>query len=255
MRKFVLGDIHGAYRALQQCLDRSSFDRENDVLIQLGDVADGFDEVYECVEELLKIRNLVAIKGNHDEWLNEFCVTGYHEQHWSQGGRGTVSSYLKHADKKPDFITSKFFGFSANITPADIPESHTNFLRSQLLYHVDDDGNCYVHAGFNRFQDFYQQREQTYYWDRSLFIDAMEYEQLKRKLPDITFEIATAFKKIYIGHTNTIVWKTDQPLHAANIINMDTGAGWGGRLSIMEVGTDKLWQSDLVTELYGYRGR
>lgn len=250
-----MGDIHGAYRALQQCLERSSFDHENDMLIQLGDVTDGFDEVYECVEELLKIKKLIAIKGNHDEWFNEFCSTGYHEQHWSQGGRGTVNSYLKHADKKPNFIASKFFGFSANIDPADIPAFHAEFFRNQRLYFVDDENNCFVHGGFNRYQDFYQQREETYYWDRSLFIDAMEYEQLRKKLPDITFETATPFKNIFIGHTNTIIWKTDQPLHAANVINMDTGAGWGGRLSIMEVGTDNLWQSDTVTELYGYRGR
>src|SRR6476660_8691883 len=119
MRKFVIGEIYGAYRALMQCFERASFDYDNDVLIQLGDVADGFDEVYESVEELLKVKHLIAIKGNHDEWLNRFCETGYHEQHWSQGGRGTVSSYAKLSGKKPNMIASKFFGFSANIEPAD----------------------------------------------------------------------------------------------------------------------------------------
>ena len=134
MRKFVMGDIHGAHRALLQCLERASFDYANDLLIQLGDVSDGFDEVYECVEELLKIRNLIAIKGNHDEWLNQFCKTGYHEQHWSQGGKGTVSSYSKFSGKKPNFIASKFFGFTANIEPSDIPETHKTFFRDQVLY-------------------------------------------------------------------------------------------------------------------------
>lgn len=33
-----MGDIHGAYKALQQCLERSKFNYENDKLIQLGDV-------------------------------------------------------------------------------------------------------------------------------------------------------------------------------------------------------------------------
>ena len=255
MRKFVMGDIHGAFKALQQCLDRASFDYTNDLLIQLGDVADGFDEVYECVEELLKVKNLVAIKGNHDEWFNQFCKTGYHEQHWSQGGKGTVNSYLKYNNKKPNFISSKFFGFSVNIVKEDIPESHKDFFDKQVLYHIDDDNNCFVHAGFNRYQSFYEQREETYYWDRSLFIDAVEYEQLKVKMPDIEFEIATPFKRIYIGHTSTAIWKVDQPITAANVINMDTGAGWGGRLSMLEIGTDEVFQSDTVTELSGYRGR
>jgi serine/threonine protein phosphatase 1 len=76
MRTFVMGDIHGAYKALLQCLERVSFDKDKDSLIQLGDVADGFEQVYDCVEELLKIRNLVAMKGNHDEWLNQFYRAG-----------------------------------------------------------------------------------------------------------------------------------------------------------------------------------
>ena len=255
MRKFVMCDIHGAHRALLQCLERSSFDYNNDLLIQLGDVTDGFDEVYECVEELLKIKNLVAIRGNHDEWFNQFCESGYHEQHWAQGGKGTVNSYSKYSGKKPNFIASKFFGFTVNIEPSDIPEKHKAFFRDQQLYHIDADNNCFVHAGFNRYQSFYDQREEMYYWDRSLFIDAMEFEQLKTKISDIKFEAVTHFNKIYIGHTNTIMWKTDKPITAANVVNMDTGAGWGGKLSMMDVGTNELFQSDTVTDLYGYRGR
>lgn len=250
-----MGDIHGAYRALLQCLERSSFDYENDLLIQLGDVADGFDEVYECVEELIKIQNLIAIKGNHDEWFNQFCLTGYHEQHWAQGGKGTVNSYLKVVNRKPNFIASKFFGFNVNIDPADVPDSHKSFFRNQELFHVDVFNNCFVHGGFNRYQSFFEQREETYYWDRSLFVDAVEFEQLRARMPDIAFEIVTAFNKIYIGHTSTVIFKKDEPVHAANVINLDTGAGWGGRLSMMEVGTDNIWQSDPVSELYGYRGR
>jgi serine/threonine protein phosphatase 1 len=255
MRKFVMGDIHGAHRALMQCIERSSFDYSNDLLIQLGDVADGFDEVYECVEELLKIKHLVAIRGNHDEWLNQFCESGYHPQHWSQGGRGTVNSYSKFNGKKPNFIASKFFGFSANIEPSDVPLQHKAFFRDQVLYHVDEENNCFVHAGFNRYQSFYEQRDETYYWDRSLFMDALEFEQLKSKLPDIQFEMVTHFNRIFIGHTSTIMWKIDHPIAAANVINMDTGAGWGGRLSMMDLSSDEVFQSDPVTELYGYRGR
>lgn len=37
-REFVIGDIHGAYRALRQCLTRSDFNYDHDHLICLGDV-------------------------------------------------------------------------------------------------------------------------------------------------------------------------------------------------------------------------
>ena len=36
MRTLVMGDIHGAALALQQCFERAQFDFDNDCLIQLG---------------------------------------------------------------------------------------------------------------------------------------------------------------------------------------------------------------------------
>jgi Calcineurin-like phosphoesterase. len=67
-KTFVVGDIHGAHKALVQVLERSGFDKENDLLITLGDIADGWSEVYEVVEELLTIKHRIDIIGNHDEW-------------------------------------------------------------------------------------------------------------------------------------------------------------------------------------------
>ena len=57
MKKFVIGDIHGAYGALVQVLQRSKFDYKKDLLITLGDIVDGGKDSYKCVEELLKIEN------------------------------------------------------------------------------------------------------------------------------------------------------------------------------------------------------
>jgi serine/threonine protein phosphatase 1 len=78
-----MGDIHGAYKAMIQCLDRSNFDPSGDMLIQLGDVTDGYPEVFECVGELLKIPHLVPLKGNHDDWFDEFCKTDFHPYFWT----------------------------------------------------------------------------------------------------------------------------------------------------------------------------
>ena len=42
MKTFVMGDSHGAYKAFLQVMERSGFDYENDRLICLGDVSDGW---------------------------------------------------------------------------------------------------------------------------------------------------------------------------------------------------------------------
>ena len=81
-RQFVIGDIHGAYRALIQCMERARFDRDTDSLICLGDVCDGWPETRRCVDELLTIPNLVYVLGNHDTWLLKWMKTGDVENIW-----------------------------------------------------------------------------------------------------------------------------------------------------------------------------
>ncbi len=144
-----MGDIHGAYKALRQCLERSGFDKHHDTLIQLGDIADGNGEVCECVEELLQIPKLIAIKGNHDVWLNEFILSGYHPTQWTQGGVGTARSYLRPMGKKGKIFLSGG-GYKTALNPGNIPESHRQFFSRQHLYHIDELNNCFVHGGFNR---------------------------------------------------------------------------------------------------------
>ena len=245
-----MGDIHGNYRALVQCLDKVQFDFTSDTLIQLGDIADGYNEVYECVELLLKIENLIAIRGNHDEWFNEFIQTGIHPDNWEQGGKSTAYSYLKLIGKE-DSIMRAGNGYISELNPADIPERHQLFFRRQHLYYIDDDNNCFVHAGFNRHLAFKGQPAETYYWDRSLWSQALSFEAFNRNnQPGNRFQMETPFNEIFIGHTSTINWDTDKPMKAANIYNIDTGAGHGHRLTIMDVASKKYWQSDLIHELY-----
>ena len=45
-------------------------------------------------------------------------------------------------------------------------------------------------------------------------------------------------------------------MKAGNIFNLDTGAGWDGKLTIMDIDTLRYWQSDNVKTLYkDERGR
>jgi serine/threonine protein phosphatase 1 len=245
LRTFVTGDIHGAYKALIQCLERSGFDYDCDQLIQVGDVADGHPQVYECVEELLKIKHLTALKGNHDDWLDEFIKTDFHPYSWNYGGKGTLISYLEHAGKSGRFF-AKGSGYKTALESNDIPETHKAFFNSQKLYYIDNNNKCFVHAGFKRELPFLEQKITDYYWDRSLWQDAVKYAASGED-----FTMVPDFKEIYIGHTQTIQWEPDKPLQAFNIYNVDTGTGGSGRLTIMDIDTKEYWQSDLTLALYG----
>lgn len=250
MRKLVMGDIHGASRALDQCLERSGFDFEKDLLIQVGDVADGFADVYACVETLLRVKNLVALRGNHDDWFLEFIRTGYHPSGWDYEGKATALSYLKLTGRER-LIKHSREGYKTALDPKDIPESHHQFFEKQKLYYIDDENNCFVHAGFNRFLTFAQQWPETFYWDRELWLAALEYHTMKLRDPGMDpFINVNDFHEIYIGHTPTMNWRTDKPMRAVNVLNIDTGARQGGKLTIMDVHTKEYWQSDVVEELY-----
>ena len=64
------------------------------------------------------------------------------------------------------------------------------------------------------------------------------------------------FKEVFIGHTTTQFWKEDKPMNAANIWNLDTGGGWYGYVTVMDVDTKEVWQSDSGKELYPeFKGR
>ena len=53
MRTLVIGDIHGALKALKQCLKKSAYNDREDKLIFLGDYVDGWPESAELIEYLL----------------------------------------------------------------------------------------------------------------------------------------------------------------------------------------------------------
>ena len=242
-----MGDIHGANRALQQCLQKSGFDYDNDLLIQLGDVVDRYPQSFESVEELLKIKHLIALKGNHDDWFDEFAQTDFHPYFWNHGGKGTISSYLDHAGKSNQVFQTRT-GYKSALESKDIPESHKTFFSNLLPYYIDEDRRCFVHAGFNAELSFFAQDPEDYYWDRSLWQNALRCQ--KNGTP---FLIKDNFKEIYIGHTPTTKSNTDQPMSLFNIHNLDTGAGNSGRLTIMDIDTKEFWQSDLTSDLYkGY---
>jgi serine/threonine protein phosphatase 1 len=223
-RKFVMGDIHGAYRALRQCLERSAFDYHHDHLIFLGDVADGWPETLEAVEELLRIRNLIFVLGNHDWWTLEWMKTGVAEYLWlRQGGEATVKSYGE-----------------------SIPDAHIRLLENAYAYWME--GNkLFVHAGIDPTAPLEVQSTDTFLWDRSLARIALDFyhKGVHGKLTD--------FEEVYLGHTPI---PFNKPIKSSEVWLLDTGAGWSGVLSMMDLDTKEFFTSDPVPALYrGVTGR
>jgi serine/threonine protein phosphatase 1 len=58
------------------------------------------------------------------------------------------------------------------------------------------------------------------------------------------------YRDIFLGHTPTKQYNSLLPVHFCNVWEIDTGAGWGGKLTIMEVDSKEFWQSDMISDLY-----
>ncbi|MEJ7643024.1 MAG: metallophosphoesterase [Chryseolinea sp.] len=221
---FVVGDIHGGYHALRQCMERSSFSIENDHLICLGDVCDGWPDTKMCVDELLKLGMLTYIMGNHDLIALEWMLTGNAPESWIvQGGQATVEAYRD-----------------------GVPPLHLQFFKQAHPFVVLND--ClFVHAGIDPSKDLADQGQELFLWDRTLARKTLEALQRNDHSP------LTKFKEVYIGHTPI---SGNQPLTAGGVWMMDTGAGWSGVLSMMNVNTKETFVSDPVPSLYpGVAGR
>lgn len=247
MKTFCIGDIHGAHKALVQCLERSGFNKKEDCLITLGDICDGWDEVAECVTELLTIENRIDIIGNHDEWFRHWLTGGTHPDRWIQGGLGTMKSYLRLIDME-HMIQIIPEGYVHALNPSDIPPDHWKFFMHQNLYFKDDKRNhLYVHAGFDRWKSVSDNRTDNstgFYWDRDLWRSALSCKGDQR------LKMVEQFDRVFIGHTTCSGLDKGNPVWAGGVINLDTGAGWEGQLTIMDVDTEEYWQSDNVRKLY-----
>ena len=222
MKTFVLGDIHGAYTALMQCLERAQFDYRKDRLIVLGDVCDGWPQVKESIEELLKVRNLEYIIGNHDLWALHWARYGIAPESWlEQGGYHSFLSYKG----------------------GPVPQTHIDFLAQAHPWFVWEN-RLFVHGGFDWKRPLPEQDIDVLVWDRELLQSAY-----KKNLADPHFQFSS-FPEIYVGHTPTSNFGTFLPAKFCNVWAMDTGAGWNGRLTIMDIDTEQYWQSDFTPTLY-----
>ena len=239
-RTFVIGDIHGALRALTPLLDRLDL-RRGDTLIFLGDYVDGWSEsagVIEYLMEVAKAYRCVFLKGNHDVWCEEWLAGGRLDESWlSHGGLATLESYAR--------------------LPGTRRKQHLAFFRDMQLYHLDERDRLFIHAGFtSQHGPEGEHFPPMFTWDRTLWEMALAMDdRIPSSAPRYPKRLLL-FPEIFIGHTPTTLYDQTTPMHACNVWNLDTGAAFMGRLSAMDVDTREYWQSEVVQTLYpGEKGR
>lgn len=233
-RTLVIGDIHGGLLGLKQVLERCTL-RDSDHLIFLGDYVDGWSQSAEVIQFLIELQKTYKcdfIAGNHDLWCLEWLSGKGKNEIWlMHGGKGTVESYSSISDQEK--------------------EQHVSFFESMKDYIVDDQKRLFIHAGFSSMHGPHKEHYSTNYsWDRTLWEMAMAcHGRINDADPHYPKRLKL-FSEIYIGHTPTTEWDINHPWNRANVWNIDTGAAFKGKVSVLDIQTKEFWQSDTLQSLY-----
>jgi serine/threonine protein phosphatase 1 len=233
-RTLIVGDIHGGLRALNQVLERANISAD-DTLVFLGDYVDGWSESAQVVEFLIDFSQkqpCIFIKGNHDVWCEEWLNSDSKNETWlKHGGKETIDSYQNLA--------------------LGNQKKHHDFLREMPFYHIDQQNRLFIHAGFTSMHgpehEFHQS---NFSWDRTLWEMALTMDKRIQKDSKSYPKRLLLFHEIYIGHTPTLNYGFDTPMQGCNVWNLDTGAAFTGKLTIMDIDSKEFWQSDSVQSLY-----
>jgi serine/threonine protein phosphatase 1 len=150
----------------------------------------------------------------------------------NQGGAETISSY----------------GFDHE---EDVPQAHKNFFfNDALMWYVDEKNRIFVHGGFDHTIPIEKQPLEQIIWDRDLLKIAMK-RHIIAEAHSYPRQQVTEYAEVFLGHTTTQFFdRKDEPLHFCEVWAMDTGAGYNGKLTIMDVDTKEYWQSGYVDILY-----
>ena len=234
VRTLVIGDIHGAYKALIQVLEKAKI-RHGDKLIFIGDYVDGWPESARVIEHLItlsKVHTCIFIKGNHDVWCASWLAGNDPESDWLESrGASTILSYEEMDE--------------------DTKTKHIAFFSDLHDYYIDEENRLFIHAGYTSVKGPADDAfVYNYNNDRTLLETALAMD--KNLSPDSVFypKRLKLFKEIFIGHTPTMKYEVEIPLHGGNLWDVDTGAAREGKVTIMDIVTKEFWQSDKVKNLY-----
>ncbi|TXE09202.1 serine/threonine protein phosphatase [Gelidibacter salicanalis] len=234
MRTLAIGDIHGGLKGLQEVLETAKV-IQGDKLIFMGDYVDGWSESAQTVQYLMDLsqtNDCIFIKGNHDTWCQSWLLNKKAPKVWlDHGGEGTIESYA-HFSKEAKKL-------------------HLEFFKQMKYYHLDEENRLFLHAGFTSLHGVNQENSKsTFYYDRTLWEMAITVD--KRIDEDSAFfpKRLKHYHEIYIGHTPTLNFNSEEPMNAINVWNVDTGAAFYGKLSALDIHSKVFYQSKALRELY-----
>lgn len=235
-RDYVVGDIHGCFSMLQALLAHIGFERQRDRLFCVGDLIDRGPQS-EQVCDWLETPWLHAIRGNHEAMLldavveqDNALIAGPDAPLWrANGGDWFFELPVEQQFAIRQAVQALGLGIEVALTDgrvgalvhADVLEDSWPVTRSYLA--TADPARLMRDAGFQ------------IVWSR-VRAESVVHAISHKTPPGQSVDVA-GVDVIYFGHT-----PMRQPLAVGNTRWLDTGAVFGGTLSIAELAVEgRVW--------------
>lgn len=209
-RTFAIGDIHGHARALEALLQSIELQPE-DTVIFLGDYLDRGPDSRGVIERILQLQTrhrVIPLLGNHEAALLDARDRDSAREFWLSPACGGLATLASYGTEAADLGV--------------IPDRHWRFLEQLPLVH-EMDTHFFIHANYAANWPLAQHDSRTALW-----LDL-------RDLPGPHFSGKTAV----VGHTPQM---DGCILDAGHLLCIDTGCGFGGWLTALEVVSGEIWQ-------------
>ena len=208
---YAMSDIHGNYAKYQKMLEKINF-TENDNMFLLGDMIDRGADGIQILLDMMARKNIIPLLGNHEKMMIDSLFgddTSYKNlDMWLQnGGAQTYQVFFQLSVFEQKRVFRYLTSFSRY---AECQIENKNFVL--------------VHGGPGNYQ--MGRKLSDYSLDELLWT---RIDMKKKYFDDNTY--------LVVGHTPTFMIKPDCTgiLKVGNNINIDCGAGQGGRLGCIEL--------------------
>lgn len=206
-RDLAVGDIHGHFQRLQQCLDQAGFDPETDRLISVGDLVDRGPHSAEALAWLAKPW-FHAVQGNHESLAITYLYGGRLdlEMYRAAGGgwfldlpRHEQEVFVEQFLQLPIALEVQTSAGLVGVLHADSPFNDWAALRESLLF--DDDARV----------------REVCQWSR-------------QRLKDGDAEPVAGLRALLVGHTPVL-----QAKRLGNVWHLDTGGWASGHFTLLDL--------------------
>lgn len=230
MKTFVISDIHGCRKTFQAFLDKSGINGSDKLIIN-GDVIDRGPDSKKLVDDLLKLKNLVFLKGNHEDFLLRSYKEDRYFDTWvypPNGGDKTLRSYGVEPYIKTTYGVHKNLEYNKSI-----PDDHWTFLRNGLLtYETKDFVIVHASLDFSKDDPIKETPEETKLWNRRFQYDGSKIDG----------------RFLIVGHTPTNSQTiAENILNGFSVIYIDNGCVFKN-----ELGFGNLFYFVLETREFGF---